>query len=68
MSSSGLHHLCRGAVGELRAFGVSQRLVRRGLTTGCSGRSAARPAAEPERWAACQMRQFCHGNAESRHQ
>lgn len=22
-----------------------------GLTTGCSGRSAARPAAEPERWA-----------------
>ncbi len=22
------------------------------LTTGCSGRSAARPAAEPERWAA----------------
>jgi hypothetical protein len=23
-----------------------------GLTTGCSGRSAARPAAEPERWAA----------------
>ena len=32
MSSSGLHHLCRGAVGELRAFGVSQRLARRGLT------------------------------------
>jgi hypothetical protein len=32
MSSSGLHHLCRGAVGELRAFGVSQRLARRGPT------------------------------------
>lgn len=32
MSSSGLHHLCRGAVGELRPFGVSQRLGRRGLT------------------------------------
>jgi hypothetical protein len=32
MNSSGLHHLCRGAVGESRAFGVSQRLGRRSLT------------------------------------
>jgi len=48
VSSSGLHRLCRGAVGELWRL-LSPRVARSGLTAVCSGRFAARPSAEPER-------------------
>src|SRR5271157_794651 len=54
------------SVGEGHACRPTAPRAHGRLTTGCSGRSATRPAAEPERWDTCQREHFKPGARKGR--